>query len=150
MNKNKIWPVGLTVFLTFMVVSSLAFVYYTKQLSFDLVTEEYYQEGLAYQKQIDRINNTKKLDRSVIVQLMENNQVLFFFPSRFPVAEIEGSLYFFRPDNKSLDFSTAIQVDQNHRQVLDASSLKKGYWKVKVYWDHQSEGYYDETTIHIR
>lgn len=147
MDKNKIWPVSLTIILTLLIVSSIIFVFFTRELSYELVTEEYYQEGLNYQDQIDRLNNTKKLERSVIIQIMENNQLLFFFPAQFPAEELNGTVEFFRPDDKNLDFKTEIQVDQGHRQVYDASQLRKGNWKVKVYWNHKSKRFYDEAKI---
>lgn len=149
-NKNNIWPIGLAVSLIILVAGSVLMVVFSKRVSSELVTDEYYQEGLTYQDQIDRINNTKKLDRSVLVQLMENNQILFFFPSSFPPQEIKGSIVFFRADDKNLDFSKPIQVDPNHRQIIDGSQLKNGNWKVKVFWNHGSSGFYNESLFVIQ
>ena len=149
MNKNKIWPVGLTIFLTFMVVSSLAFVYYTKQLSFDLVTEEYYQEGLAYQKQIDRMNNASALTEQLDIELLNKNQLVLKFPDSIPTLNISGTTMFFRPDDGTLDFKTALRVDSTHNQLIDLSGLKRGNWKVKVFWTDGTLEYYNEEPVFV-
>jgi len=149
MNKNNIWPVGLTIFLTFMVVSSLIFVYYTTQLSFDLVTEEYYQEGLAYQEQINRINNSGGLSEQLSISLLGKNHLALQFPDSIPALKIGGTTMFFRPDNGTLDFNTAIKVDSTRKQIIDVSGMKKGNWKVKVFWTDGSLEYYNEAPVFI-
>jgi len=148
MNKDKIWPVGLTVFIVVMVISTLIHVYYTKQKKFDLVTEEYYQKGIKYQEQIDRINRAKNPVNKVTWKFIDaKKSLLLSFPNDNLNSKISGNITFYRPSDASQDKTIPLKVLDNNQQILNLENMSKGYWRIKIFWSRNDQEFYFEDKI---
>lgn len=150
MNKDKLWPLGITLFLVVMVVGTIIFVVFVTDLHFDLVEDDYYQQGLAYQQRIDRINNSNTLSEKVKIQVVSADTLLVDFPDDLNPATIKGQVAFFRPDNRILDDTLAIATDSLGRQAINLRNYKKGNWKIQLFWNTDSVDYYDEASVYIK
>lgn len=150
MKKEKYWPVGITVFLIFFVLANVGFLMYALGLDNDLVSENYYEDELAYQQQIDRIQNTKHLAKPLRIELLKSGSLEFQFPQEMPATGIGGMIILFRPDDKRRDNRIPIRVDEERRQLIDMSGLKKGNWSVKVFWQNKEQKYYYETPLFLQ
>ena len=148
MNKDKMWPVGLTVFIVVMVISSLFFVYYTKHLNTDLVTEEYYQKGLKYQEQIDRIKRANIPANEVTWKFLDDKKSLVLsFPKDSADSKISGNITFYRPSDASLDKIIPLQISENNKQIINLENISKGYYRIKVFWSRNDQEFYFEDKI---
>ena len=149
MNKSKMWPLGITVVLVLMIVNTIIFIFYLQDVNFDLVADDYYQEGLAYQERIDRINNSNRLSEKVQIKLKTASVLEINFPKSLNLEEIQGNIVFFRPDARELDQTFSVVLDSTGIQELEVSDFKRGNWKVKLLWNDDSKSYYDEVAIFI-
>ena len=147
MKKENYWPVGITVFLIFFVLANVGFLIFALGIDTDLVSENYYVEELAYQQQIDRIQNTRRLADPLRMELRESGFLVLQFPAEIPTSRISGTILLFRPDDKNRDTRIPIRVDEERRQFVDMSGLKKGNWNVKVIWNNHTERYYNEMPV---
>ena len=143
------WPLGITVVLVLMIVNTIIFIFYLQDVNFDLVTDDYYQEGLAYQERIDRINNSNRLSEKVQIKLKTASVLEINFPKSLNLEEIQGNIVFFRPDARELDQTFSVALDSMGIQELEVSDFKRGNWKVKLLWNDNSKNYYDEVAIFI-
>jgi len=142
------WGVGISITIIVFLIASLATVYFTTTVDYDLVTEEYYENELVYQVQIDKMNRTNELPEQLVIKL-EGENIQFKFPSIFNNNEIEGEIYFYKPSNEDLDVQTAIKLDEKNSLYFSYSDLSKGLWKIKVEWGVEGVEYYTEKIIMI-
>ncbi len=149
MKKDNYWPVGITVFLIFFVLANVGFLIYVLGIDTDLVSENYYEDELVYQKQIDRIQNARQLKEPLQIKLQKSGQLLLQFPVEMSSSEIGGTIVLFRPDDKRRDNRIPVRVDEERRQWVDMSNLKKGNWNIKVFWNDRTTKYYSEVPAFI-
>jgi nitrogen fixation protein FixH len=134
------WGTGIV--LAF--VAFIAFILYfvilastDNSVNHDLVTEEYYKEELAYQKEIDALSNAK--DYASQFSFVKNkNGLTVTFPPKMNYKEIEGKVSLYRPSNKHLDFDFPISLSNKHLLIPD-KRLLDGRWDIKIYWNYQGK-----------
>lgn len=105
----------------------------------DLVTEEYYQEELAYQESIEKIKNSKSLTNNISWKRTEKGLEMTF-PENLNPEEIEGNVFLYRPSNKQLDFETKISLS-NHHLLIPDKRLLDGRWNIKIDWQYKGKSY---------
>ncbi len=107
-----------------------------EKYSHDLVTEEYYKEELAFQKEIDAEENAKALKHNIIVKKTEDG-VLIIFPKDKNHKSISGTISLYRPSNKKLDFEIPIALSSAELIIKDEDMIE-GRWNITIDWmyDH--------------
>jgi hypothetical protein len=134
---------GFVAFIISMVVVCV------KQDDIHLVSKDYYKEEIAYQDQIDKLTNAKRLTGGVGVQYTTASQeVLLFLPQAMHQAT--GSVLFFRPADARKDQKVALQLNESGKQIISTRGLSKGLWKVKVQWTYQNIPYFNEQVLVVQ
>ncbi|MEW7289996.1 FixH family protein [Aquimarina sp. 2304DJ70-9] len=110
-----------------------------EQFSHDLVTEEYYKEELAFQKEIDAEKNAKALKNNIVVKSTENG-LLITFPQDKNYTSISGTISLYRPSNKKLDFEIPIALDSS-TLIISSDRLLEGRWDIKIDWKYENTAY---------
>lgn len=144
---------GTGIFLFYTVFASVLFfaVYESTKHDNSLVVDNYYDYDLAYQQHYDRLENTARLDEPFRIQWSATDkQLTLQFPSLFTNTELTGDITFYRPDDKSLDWSLPITMDEANEMTVDLSKLPIGRWKAKVQWEAEEVPYFAERTIDVR
>jgi nitrogen fixation protein FixH len=116
------------------------FVYRSTSHRIDLVSQNYYQNELRFQEQIDQEKNGNLLGDEFQIE-HKNKSLTLTLPEG---KEATGTVVFMRPADKLLDFSLPINNKENHQQHINLSELKTGLWKVKVYFEVAGKKYYKE------
>lgn len=114
----------------------------------ELVSDDYYDRELAFQKKIDEMNNANALSEKITHSITDNS-FLIAFPSQFKSSEVEGEIVFFRPSDASKDFKSKIQLDAEAKQEIDRKNLSKGMYKMQISWSVNGIPYFVEETIVI-
>jgi hypothetical protein len=140
------WGTGLVIVFGLFVAAVLAVVAFAMTRRVELVTDGYYEKGLAYQRQIDRIDRTRKEGVEVGVEVVPEGVLL-----RFPrsSAETAGDVLAYRPDDRSLDFTLPVGVDAEGRMLIPRGKLASGAWRVQITWARLGEEYYHEVRVTI-
>lgn len=136
---------AMILFMTLLIL--LAFL--SMNQNYDLVEKDYYPKALEYQNKIDKIQNSKALDENVKVENM-GNQIQFTFQQSFNSREIKGSIIFYRPSDKRMDVSFPIQTDTSGIQICNVTDLQKGKYIVKIDYEVDGKGFYQEETILLK
>lgn len=110
-----------------------------KQYQHDLVTEDYYKQELAFQKEIDAEKNAKTLNINITIKKI-NEGLLVVFPEDKEYTKISGTIALYRPSNKKLDFEIPIELNGS-KTVIPAKHLIEGRWKITIDWKYHDTSY---------
>lgn len=141
---------GKGIILAFVVFFGVIFTmaYISMQQDISLVADNYYEQELAYEDQIERIKNTDGLLEKPSVSVDKAQwQASLTFPASLKSSVYEGSIQFFRPSNAAFDKTYDIRLDQEGLQSFDVSGFQRGLWKVKISWKSKNREYYKEATL---
>lgn len=141
------WGTGILIgIIVFVVISiSMTVIFMTQDV--DLVADKYYENSLQYQVEIDKQSRTKSLDEQVKINF--NGEIInILFPSSYLGKDISGEIFFYRPSNPKLDFALPLQLVEG-KQIIPVERLEKGFWRLKLNWTMDGNGYYNERAITI-
>lgn len=110
-----------------------------KKYDHDLVVEDYYQQELKFQTDIDKEANSKSLNTNISWKKTSEG-ILITFPNGLNTQDIEGTVFLYRPSNKHLDFETKISLS-NHTLLIPDKRLLDGRWNIKIDWTHKGNPY---------
>ena len=127
--------IGFIAFIMYFVISMNI----DKNLDHDLVSEDYYADELQYQKDINKLENTKKLATNLSYEKTKEG-LLIKFPETLDYKKITGKLFLYRPSNKQLDFDTAISLSNLYLLIPD-KRLVDGRWNIKIDWQYSGNSY---------
>lgn len=113
----------------------------------NLVSKDYYQQELAYQNQVERISNTLSMENKPTVQVYNGNVIEIHFTKDDSITK--GTMELFCPSDPSMDRSfNLVPLAGNSRRV-EVSSLKKGMYRAKIYWENSGKQFYYEEVINL-
>lgn len=142
------WPVAITSFFAVAISSAVAFVVFCSFNDSDLVAQDYYEQELRYQAQMERLERARVLQNPASVAYdSDQRQITVNVPQGKSGAEVSATLTFYRPSAASLDRQISLDLDDSGMQVIDASNLAPGQWKLKLLWSFEGEQYLLEQNI---
>jgi len=112
----------------------------------NLVSNDYYKEELAYQEQIERLNNTEKLVQKPTIKLTDHTSLQVEFKQN---AVQEGELKLFCPSNPKMDKKFKLSTSGTGSQVFELSGLQSGMYKAQLLWTMDGKEFYLEEIINI-
>ncbi|RIV17720.1 nitrogen fixation protein FixH [Fibrisoma montanum] len=139
---------GKSIVLTFILfagfIGSLVFLMSRQRV--DLVRDDYYQDELNFQRQINRISNTARLSGAASMTYQRALQQVVF---TLPASVRQGNVTFYRPADRRLDFTVPIAANAMSRQTVSTAPLAKGYWRVQLTWSDGEQEYYAEKELYL-
>ncbi|MFN4146376.1 MAG: FixH family protein [Runella sp.] len=136
---SKAIILSFVLFVSF--IAALAYKMITAKV--DLVSDDYYQRGVAFDTHIEQQNNAAQLK---VVGFDAAKQELQF---HFPTSIESGQIVFFRPSDRNLDFRLPIKPSSDPIFSFSTRALAKGRWKIQMTWKDNSREYFSEQTIDI-
>src|SRR5690554_6474992 len=139
------WGHGLMLFFVgFVLFMSTLVVICMRQDNIHLVTQNYYEEEIKYQEQIDKIANATDLEYKVFDYRAESKTVGLNLPP-----DAVGTLHLFRPSDARLDRKYDVEIESGKPFAISLSDLMPGYWKMKLTREEGGTKYYLEERITI-
>jgi len=145
--KKLSWGTKLAMFISVYVIGVLIFVGFSLTQDINLISTDYYPQGIEFQSKIDKIKNTHTLKEKVIVS-QQAGTIQVQFPEGMRSA-VSGSIIFFRPSNADNDLRSDIKLDETGLQVFKSEQFVKGRYSIQIDWKHQGEAYYQEEAIYL-
>ena len=141
------WGTGIAVFMAVFMVGILSLVYRAFHNDTDLVSPEYYEKEVHYQKTIDAIERAKNLGMQSHIDKPQS-QMVISFSNRSALQGAKGVIHLYRPDNQRLDkrFDMAPSI-LDGQLVIPLNGLKRGAYTVKLTWEKQGASYYWEKQV---
>lgn len=107
----------------------------------NLVTDDYYDQGLKHNERVEWKNNASSLAAMLEVEKVEG-KVILHWPSTFDEST-QGTVLFYRANNNKYDYQTTFTTHEGI-QVVDGENLMRGNYTLKVRLTHEDLGYYWE------
>lgn len=146
--RKSLWGYGIAAVYTVFALATLSFVAFTMTQKVELVTTDYYAQEVAYEKQIQRVRETKDLANQVMCELTADGQsIRLQMPPNMTTAQ--GTVLLYRPSESALDQELKLNLDHNGSQTISTAKLTKGAWRVKVTWSHEGREFYSEFLLQV-
>lgn len=136
------WGTGIVIsfilfigFIMYMVVTMMS----GEKYDHDLVTEEYYKKEINYQQEIDAEKNAQLLSENITVRT-NSEGIVIKFPKDLEYKDIVGTISFYRPSNKKLDFDLPIELTSNTLIIPD-TKVVEGKWGIIIDWKYEGVNY---------
>jgi len=143
--KTISWPWAIGIIYGLFVIILIGYVIFSNLNHVDLVYEDYYARDLRYQKQIDRVERTKKLTAGLTWEYTAQKKIISLqFPREIDTQQITGQIVFFRPSDARLDKTIPVNPTISNSQLVNISNLAPGMWRLKIFWRIGDRDYYDE------
>ena len=127
--------IGFMAFIMFFVIKMST----NDKYDHDLVVDDYYQQELEFQQDINKESNSKNLKTNV-AWLKTNEGIVISFPPELEFNKINGKVFLYRPSNKQLDFEIPISLS-NHNLLIPDKRLLDGRWNISIDWSYNGQNY---------
>lgn len=139
------WGKGIFITIVVFVIFMISLVVVcVKQDDIHLVTQNYYEEEIKYQDQIEKMINASEIGYTVLVYDSQLKKVDLKLPKG-----AKGTLHLFRPSDARLDQKIAFDITESNSSSVDVKDLKPGYWRIKLSWSEDGKEFYEEKKINI-
>ena len=139
------WGTKIGLLYTVFVLFIIGMVYMAFNQQYDLVTEDYYAEEIAYQNTIDSKSRAEQLEGNFTTAI-EGEHLKLVFPNK--ETDIEGNVVCFRPSDESKDFTEDFDV-KNGVYKIALNKFVAGKYTLKIKWQQNDLSYYKEQVIII-
>jgi hypothetical protein len=140
------WGKWIVVSFVFFVAFIATLVTVCIRQDINLVSRNYYQDELAYQDQLDRLNNTKELIEKPSIIVKDSHLEISF--KQLNAIE-KGTIQLFCPSNEKMDryYTIASSHERQHSYAL--ADLPKGMYRARLQWTMHGKEYYMEEIIYL-
>ena len=125
----------------------LVLVFASSKQHFDLVSNDYYGEEIAYQKVIDAGKNQSALAAPISVHANEN-AVILDFPESFKGKTLSGSVQFYCAMDSKYDRDFKINSSENSVS-FNREKLANQRYIAKISLECEGKKYYQESEIYL-
>jgi len=174
---KNLWPWAIILVFIIFISGTISLVVMACSQKADLVSSDYYEQEIKFQRHLDQLDQTHRLAKDASVtydsgsrlirialpvtqQSLNRNlnhpavpgaPVSFMGDSRTGVssAPITGHIQLYRPSAAGLDRQLKLETDLEGVQFLDAASLQRGLWKVRVSWTAENTEYFLDQSIKV-
>jgi nitrogen fixation protein FixH len=148
MKSKNLWPLGIMLTFVFFITGTTGLVVLACRQKSDLVSANYYEEEVRFQSQIDRSERTRKLSQEAAVTYnAAQSCITILLPVKEGQQVTAGRIQLYRPSESKLDRQVDLNLDPNGAQIINATQLKNGLWKVKVSWTADGEDYFVDRKV---
>lgn len=148
---RNLWPISITAFFIVLITCIVSFVAFAMRQREDLVSSDYYERAVRYEKQLDALNRSQEFSSKTVVTFDSAKQSIVIALPEAQHAGAVGNVQLYRPSDSRLDRELPMQLDATGGQQLDAKNLSDGLWRVRVKWKQNGQDYYlDQPVIVAR
>jgi len=145
---RNLWPLGLFIVFALFFAGMASVVVIAATHRDHLVREDYYEQELKFQAQIDSADRTQKSGATLAYDA-GTGVVAITLPAAHLAQKCSGIIQLYRPSEPRLDREFSLTPKVDGTQALDVSKLTAGLWIVRVKWNAAGEKYLLEQKIKI-
>jgi hypothetical protein len=142
------WGNAIFLVMTAFVLLMTSFMIRAANNQEELVAENYYEQEIAYQGEIDKLNTSGALSRPVAMEVAEGS-LRITFPDEVQGLPITGELYLQRPSDSRADAHIPIALDAAGRMIVPLNGRMKGAYNAVLDWKAGTVSYLSKDRIHI-
>jgi len=142
------WPCAIIAYFIIFASAMAAWITYAVRQNMDLVGQDYYEQEIRYQQQLNRMSRTQTVRGEVSVAYDPAQQAITVqLPAAHGRQHASGSIQFYRPSDARLDRTAQLSVNSDGTQRLDAKNLRPGLWKIRVRWSAAGQDYFFDQPV---
>ena len=138
---RNFWPLGITLTFALFFCGMATVVVIATTHRDSLVSENYYEQELKYQEQINSAARAAQSGASVNYDSTAG-RIIIALPAMSRAQKLNGQIELYRPSAAGLDRQFPLRPDAGGRQSLDTGSLAAGPWEVRVAWNAGGQDYF--------
>jgi hypothetical protein len=142
------WPVSIVAAFVCLIGGITTVIVIAATHRDSMVSENYYEQELTYQNQIDGTVRAQKSGAAIASDSASGNVVITMPPAQL-AQNFSGTIELYRPSDSKLDRTLKLSPRADGTQTLDNSKLAAGLWLVRVKWSAAGEDYYLEQKITV-
>jgi hypothetical protein len=108
----------------------------------DLVSQEYYDEGLQHDDRVQWIKNAQSLSSELIIEKYENGNVGVILPDELQVENLNGEIAFKRMNNAKMDVVYIIENESMGSVAFVSDKFLMGNYRFKAKIEANGKTYY--------
>jgi nitrogen fixation protein FixH len=145
---RNLWPLGivLTFVLFFGAMTAVVVIAATHRES--MVSENYYEQELTFQDQIDGAARAQK-SGAVILSDAAGGRLVITVPAAQLAQKFSGTIEFYRPSEPKLDREFPLEPKNDGTQTLNVSRFAAGLWVVRARWVAGGQSFFLEQKITV-
>jgi nitrogen fixation protein FixH len=146
-NRN-LWPLGIFVTFGLFFAGMASVVVIAATHREHLVNDNYYEQELKFQDQINSVDRTQKSGAAIAYDT-GTGFVTITLPAAHLAQQFSGTIQLYRPSEPALDRMLPLEPKAGGTQALDISKLAGGLWSIRVKWMAGGENYFLEQKITV-
>ncbi len=144
------WPYAIILTFIVFICGTIGLVVMASSQRVDLVSNNYYEQELKYQGQIERAKHARQLNTPTLIAYdRTHQQIALTLPQEHSGRPLTGQIQLYRPSEAALDRQFRLQPDTQGHQTLDASNLRPGLWKIHIDWTVDKEDFATDQQVVI-
>lgn len=146
------WPYGIILFFVLLFCGLATVVVIAATHRESLVSENYYEQELKFQAQIDGAARAQKCGARLQLETEAGaraGKLVVRLPAGQMARHCSGVIEFYRPSSPALDREFPLAPGADGSQTVDVSKLAAGLWQVRVRWTAGGEEYFLEQKIKL-
>jgi hypothetical protein len=142
------WGTSIVLVMTAFAIMMATFMFRAYQAQEELVTDNYYEQEIRYQQQIDKLDNVSKLGGALTMDVSGDDLVITF-PEAVKDQRITGELYLQRPSDARADDRINFTV-VNGELIVPMAHRMKGLYHAKMEWSIGDQEFLSQQRIYVQ
>jgi len=148
-NRN-LWPWAIVLTFVLFISGTVSLVVMACSQKVELVSQNYYEQELQFQGQLDRMNRASQLTAPAKISYDPVRKLIAIsLPPEHQGRNVTGCIDLYRPSAAGQDRRLALQTDAHGSQNLDATQFGIGLWKLRLSWQVDGREYFHEQQVVI-
>ena len=137
----------LFLYLGFMLLIG-TLVWKSTHVAISLVSEDYYEQEVGFQKKLDAQAATAALHLKPVMSVTPE-AIMVFFPQDFSAKAIQANLQLYNPANAALDKIFTNQQAVDGKLWIERKGLPAAHYTGKLTWKCEGKTYYQEAPLNL-
>ena len=138
------WPLGIIAAFVLLFAGIAVVIVIAATHRDTLVSENYYENELKFQGQIDSATRAKTAGATLAYEAV-TGRIVVFIPVAQLAANFSGKISLYRPSASELDRQILLAPGLDGTQTLKISDFTPGPWLARVAWKSGGQDFYLET-----
>ena len=140
---RNLWPLGIIAAFVFLFSGIATVITIAATHRETLVSENYYENELKFQTQIDGAARAKEAGAKLTYDAA-GGRILITVPVAQLAQKFSGTINLYRPSSSALDREFLLEPGKEGTQTLNVSALAAGPWRVRAAWKSGGQDYFLE------
>jgi nitrogen fixation protein FixH len=138
----------ITIFFIFFISMLVTVLIASRNQDHNLVSENYYDLDLKYQKRMDAKSNLAANPNKIILQQNSDGKTIDLMFKDIE-STVNGKIKLYRPSDNTRDFDVDLKLDATGKISLSTENMQAGRWILIIDWTEGDTPFYKEFNLFI-